>query len=85
VLIRRIVDDHWRSETGSLLRWRFCTGRDGAGQRSHLFGYLAAAVAQAVLSNLRVRLFDHSHLPASPDGHTPLAMRSAAARRISTP
>ena len=76
VLIRWIVDDHLavgRSE-GLLVLAFLYLGAMALGQvLAFVYGYLAAFVAQDVLSNLRVRLFDHLQcLPASYFDHTPL-------------
>ena len=76
VLIRWIVDDHLavgKSE-GLLGLALLYLGAMALGQSlAFVYGYLAAAVAQGVLSNLRVRLFDHlQRLPASYFDHTPL-------------
>ncbi len=76
VLIRWIVDDHLavgRSEGLLVLAlWYLAAMALGQGL-AFVYGYLAATVAQGVLSNLRVRLFDHlQRLPASYFDHTPL-------------
>jgi ATP-binding cassette subfamily B protein len=76
VLIRWIVDDHLavgKSE-GLLVLALLYLGAMASGQGlAFVYGYLAAAVAQGVLSDLRVRLFDHlQRLPASYFDHTPL-------------
>ncbi len=76
VLIRRIVDDHLavgKSE-GLLVLALLYLGAMALGQGlAFVYGYLAAAVAQGVLSNLRVRLFGHlQRLPASYFDNTPL-------------
>ena len=76
LLIRWIVDDHLavgKSE-GLLVLALFYLGAMALGQSlAFVYGYLAAAVAQGVLSNLRVRLFGHlQRLPASHFDHTPL-------------
>src|SRR6185503_6535751 len=76
VLIRWIVDDHLAiGNSDGLLALAFLyLGAMALGQGlAFVYGYLAAAVAQGVLSNLRVRLFDHlQRLPASYFDHTPL-------------
>ena len=76
VLIRWIVDDHLAvGKSEGLLALAFVyLGAMALGQSlAFVYGYLAAAVAQGVLSNLRVRLFDHlQRLPASYFDHTPL-------------
>lgn len=76
VLIRWIVDDHLavgKSE-GLLVLAFLYLGAMALGQvLAFVYGYLAAFVAQDVLSNLRVRLFDHLQcLPAGYFDHTPL-------------
>jgi len=76
VLIRWIVDDYLtvgKSE-GLLVLALLYLGAMALGQGlAFVYGYLAAAVAQGVLSNLRVRLFGHlQRLPASYFDHTPL-------------
>lgn len=76
VLVRWIVNDHLavgKSE-GLLVLGLLYLGAMALGQGlAFVYGYLAAAVAQGVLSNLRVRLFDHlQRLPASYFDHTPL-------------
>lgn len=76
VLIRWIVDDHLAvgSSEGlfALALWYLAAISIGQGL-AFVYGYLAATVAQGVLSNLRVRLFDHlQRLPASHFDHTPL-------------
>jgi ATP-binding cassette subfamily B protein len=76
VLIRWIVDDHLvvgKSE-GLLVLALLYLGAMASGQGlAFVYGYLAAAVAQGVLSNLRVRLFGHmQRLPASYFDRTPL-------------
>jgi ATP-binding cassette subfamily B multidrug efflux pump len=76
VLIRWIVDDHLAvgKREGLLVLGLFYLGAIMLGQGlAFVYGYLAAAVAQGVLSDLRVRLFDHlQRLPASYFDHTPL-------------
>ncbi len=76
VLIRWIVDDHLAvGERDGLLTLAFLyLGAMALGQAlSFGSGYLAASVAQRVLGDLRVRLFDHlQRLPASYFDHTPL-------------
>ena len=76
VLIRWIVDDHLavgKSE-GLLVLALLYLGATAFGQGlAFVYGYLAAAVAQDVLSDLRVRLFGHlQRLPASYFDRTPL-------------
>jgi len=76
LLIRWIVDDHLavgKSE-GLLVLALLYLGAMALGQSlAFVYGYLAAAAAQGVLSNLRVRLFGHlQRLPASHFDHTPL-------------
>ena len=76
LLIRWIVDDHLvAGRSDGLLTLAFLyLGAMTIGQGlSFGSGYLAATVAQRVLSDLRVRLFDHlQRLPASYFDHTPL-------------
>jgi ATP-binding cassette subfamily B protein len=76
VLIRWIVDDHLTvgKSDGLLVLALLYLGAMALGQvLAFVYGYLAAAVAQGVLSNLRVRLFGHlQRLPASYFDHTPL-------------
>ncbi len=76
VLIRWIVDDHLAVGTseGLLALALFYLGAMSLGQGlSFVYGYLAAALAQGILSELRVRLFEHlQSLPASYFDHTPL-------------
>jgi ATP-binding cassette subfamily B protein len=76
VLIRWIVDDHLAvgKREGLLVLGFFYLGAIMLGQGlAFVYGYLAAAVAQGVLSDLRVRLFDHlQRLPASYFDHTAL-------------
>src|SRR5688572_13696481 len=76
VLIRWIIDDHLaagRAE-GLLVLALLYLGATAFGQGlAFVYGYLAAAVAQEVLSGLRVRLFAHlQRLPASYYDRTPL-------------
>jgi len=76
VLIRWIVDDHLavgKSE-GLFVLALLYLGAVALGQiLAFFYGYLAATLAQGVLSNLRVRLFDHlQRLPANYFDHTPL-------------
>lgn len=76
LLVRSLVDDHLalgRSE-GLLVLAFLYLGAAALGQSfAFVYGYLAAAVAQDVLSNLRVRLFGHlQRLPASYFDRTPL-------------
>ncbi|MDB5862135.1 MAG: Xenobiotic-transporting ATPase, partial [Ramlibacter sp.] len=76
LLIRRIVDDHLvAGKTDGLLTLAFLyLGAITFGQGlSFGSGYLAATVAQRVLCDLRVRLFDHlQRLPAAYFDKTPL-------------
>lgn len=76
VLIRRIVDDHLTAgnSEGLLLLALLYLGASALGQGlTFVYGYLAAAVAQRILSSLRVRLFGHlQRLPASYFDRTPL-------------
>ena len=76
VLIRWIVDDHLAAgkREGLLALGFFYLAAITLGQGlAFVYGYLAASVAQGVLSDLRVRLFDHlQRLPASYFDHTPL-------------
>ncbi len=76
VLIRWIVDDHLAAgkRDGLLALGFFYLAAITLGQGlSFVYGYLAASVAQGVLSDLRVRLFDHlQRLPASYFDRTPL-------------
>jgi len=76
VLIRWIVDDHLAlgKREGLLTLALFYLGAITLGQGlAFVYGYLAASVAQGVLSDLRVTLFDHlQRLPASYFDHTPL-------------
>lgn len=76
VLIRWIVDDHLAvgRREGLLVLGLLYLGAAGLGQGlAFVYGYLAASVAQGVLSDLRVRLFDHlQHLPADYFDRTPL-------------
>ncbi|MBA3478036.1 MAG: ABC transporter ATP-binding protein [Lautropia sp.] len=76
VLIRWIVDEHLvvgKSE-GLLPLALLYLGAAALGQSlAFVYGYMAAAVAQGVLSKLRVRLFGHlQRLPASYFDGTPL-------------
>ena len=76
VVIRWIVDDHLtvgRSD-GLLLLAALYLGATALGQAlAFVYGYLAASVAQTVLSRLRVQLFGHlQRLPASYFDRTPL-------------
>ena len=76
VLIRWIVDEHLavgKSE-GLLVLALIYLGAIAIGKSlAFVYGYLAAAVAQDVLSNLRVKLFDHlQRQPASYFDTTPL-------------
>ena len=76
LLIRWIVDDHLAvgKRDGLFVLGLLYLGAITLGQGlAFVYGYLAAAVAQGVLSDLRVRLFDHlQRLPASYFDHTPL-------------
>lgn len=76
MLIRWIVDDHLAlgKREGLLTLALFYLGAITLGQGlAFVYGYLAASVAQGVLSDLRVTLFDHlQRLPASYFDHTPL-------------
>ncbi len=76
LLVRWIVDDHLAAgnSDGLLLLALLYVGATALGQGlSFVYGYLAAAVAQGVLSSLRVRLFAHlQRLPASYFDRTPL-------------
>ena len=76
VLIRWIVDDHLAvgKREGLLALGFFYLAAITIGQGlAFVYGYLAASVAQGVLSDLRVRLFDHlQRLPASYFDRTPL-------------
>jgi len=76
LLIRSIVDDHLalgRSE-GLLVLALLYLGATALGQSlAFVYGYLAATVAQGVLSDLRVRLFAHlQRLPADYFDRTPV-------------
>jgi ATP-binding cassette subfamily B multidrug efflux pump len=76
LLVRSIVDGHLAigKKDGLLLLAVLYVGATALGQgMSFFYGYLAAAVAQRVLSVLRVRLFGHlQRLPASYFDRTPL-------------
>src|SRR5262249_29234059 len=76
LLIRWIVDDHLAvGKSEGLLGLAFLyLGATALGQGlAFVYGYLAATVAQGVLSDLRVRLFAHlQRLPASYFDRTPL-------------
>ena len=76
VLTRWIVDDHLtvgKSEGLLVLAFTYLGAITAGKSLAFVYGYLAAAVAQGVLSNLRVRLFGHlQRLPASYFDHTPL-------------
>ena len=76
LLIRWIVDDQLAvgSSEGLLALALLYVGAMSLGQGlSFVYGYLAAGLAQGILSNLRVRLFGHlQNLPASYFDHTPL-------------
>ncbi|MCC6237286.1 MAG: ABC transporter ATP-binding protein [Dehalococcoidia bacterium] len=76
VLMRSMVDDHLavgqREGLFMLGLWYLVATAVGHGL-TFVYGYLAAAVAQSVLSELRVRLFAHlQRLPASYFDRTPL-------------
>jgi ATP-binding cassette subfamily B multidrug efflux pump len=76
VLIRWIVDDHLAvgKREGLLVLALLYLGATAFGQGlAFVYGYLAASVAQGVLSSLRVQLFGHlQRLPAAYFDHTPL-------------
>jgi ATP-binding cassette, subfamily B, multidrug efflux pump len=76
MLIRGIVDDHLAvgKREGLLALGFFYLGAITLGQGlAFVYGYLAAALAQGVLSDLRVKLFDHlQRLPAGYFDRTPL-------------
>ncbi len=76
VLIRWIVDDHLaigKRDGLLLLALWYLAAMALAQSLAFVYGYLAAAVAQHVLSDLRVRLFDHlQRLPTGYFDHTPL-------------
>lgn len=76
VLMRWIVDDHLAvgKRDGLFTLALLYLGATALGQGlAFVYGYLAAAVAQGILSDLRVRLFDHlQRLPASYFDRTPL-------------
>ena len=76
VLIRWIVDDHLAvgKRDGLLVLGLWYLGVMALGQGlAFVYGYLAASVAQGVLSDLRVTLFAHlQRLPAGYFDHTPL-------------
>ncbi|HEX2829072.1 MAG TPA: ABC transporter ATP-binding protein [Burkholderiales bacterium] len=76
VLMRWIVDDHLaagRSEGLLALALLYLAAMALGQALAFVYGYLAAAVAQGLLSRLRVRLFDHlQRLPARYFDHTPL-------------
>jgi ABC-type multidrug transport system fused ATPase/permease subunit len=76
VLVRSIVDDHLavRNSQGLLALALLYLGALALGHvLSFVYGYLAASVAQGVLSNLRVQLFQHlQRLPASYFDRNPL-------------
>ncbi len=69
VLIRWIVDDHLAAGKGEgllVLALLYLGATALAQSLAFVYGYLAATVAQGVLSSLRVRLFGHlQRLPAS--------------------
>ncbi len=76
LLIRMIVDDHLAvgNAEGLLLLGLLYLCATALGQSlAFVYGYLAAAVAQGVLSDLRVRLFAHlQRLPADYFDRTPV-------------
>ena len=76
VLIRWIVDDHLavgKSEGLLALALAYLAASAVGQGLAFVYGYLAAAVAQGVLSGLRVQLFAHlQRLPASYFDRTPL-------------
>lgn len=76
VLIRWIVDDHLaigKRDGLLLLALWYLAAMALAQGLAFVYGYLAAAVAQNVLSDLRVRLFDHlQRLPTGYFDQTPL-------------
>lgn len=76
VLIRSIIDDHLAvgRREGLLVLGLFYLGAITLGQGlAFVYGYQAASLAQGVLSDLRVRLFDHlQRLPANYYDRTPL-------------
>ena len=76
LLIRSIVDDHLAmgNAEGLLVLGFLYLGATALGQSlAFAYGYLAAAVAQGVLSDLRVRLFAHlQRLPAGYFDRTPV-------------
>ena len=76
VLVRWIVDDHLavRKADGLLLLALLYLGAAALSQGlAFAYGYLAASVAQGILSELRVRLFAHlQRLPAAYFDRTPL-------------
>lgn len=75
-IVRTIVDDHLmvgRSSGLLGLAALYLAASAGVQAMTFLYGYLAATIAQNVLSGLRVRLFAHLHrLPASYFDRTPL-------------
>ena len=76
LLIRSIVDDHLAAgkSEGLLVLALLYLGATALGQSlAFVYGYLAATVAQGVLSDLRVRLFAHlQRLPADYFDRTPV-------------
>ncbi|MEZ4503174.1 MAG: ABC transporter ATP-binding protein [Dehalococcoidia bacterium] len=76
VLVRSIVDDHLVVGEAEGLLWLalLYLAAAGLGQAlTFIYGYLAAAVAQRILSSLRVRLFAHAQrLPVSYFDRTPM-------------
>jgi ABC-type multidrug transport system fused ATPase/permease subunit len=75
-IVRTIVDDHLLTgrHAGVLgLAALYLAASAAVQAMTFLYGYLAATIAQGVLSGLRVRLFAHLHrLPASYFDRTPL-------------
>lgn len=75
-VIRTIVDDHvmaGRHDGLLLLAVLYLAASAAVQGLTFLYGYLAATIAQGVLSRLRVRLFAHLHrLPTSFFDRTPL-------------
>ena len=76
VLIRWIVDDHLavgKREGLFAVAFLYLAATALGQGLAFVYGYLAAAVAQRVLSNLRVRVFSHlQRLPANHFDRTPL-------------
>lgn len=75
-IVRRIVDEHLvvgRSSGLLVLASLYLAASASVQAMTFLYSYLAATIAQGVLSGLRVRLFAHLHrLPASYFDRTPL-------------